>query len=292
MQQEQPLVPLQNMPLCANPVVNKNEIFDRRNHKKHYLSGCIWTTGDTYLRVDDVTLKKSNISDIIPRINEWIAFHRMVGFEHFYFYDNSEQAHGSLWETLLPYINQGIVTYIHWPAKVCYRHRSSQYAAENSCIRRFGQFNTWMAHFDVDEYMTPLGEYQDIPSILRQYENDDKVDAVGFNDHIYGLCTNEDGNHDPTKLFLYERSCFSGKKVPFKRKEIIKPSRVYYHWVHYSEALWDDSRKPRAVLLDDERVGKLTHTRWGVKTTHARDPNDRVVKYWIPRLQEEISASQ
>jgi hypothetical protein len=292
MHPEQPLIPLQNLPVCANPVVNRNEIFDRKNHKQHYLAGCIWTTGDTYLRVDDVTLKKSNISDILPRIKEWITFHRMVGFEHFYIYDNSEKPHGPLWEVLLPYIRQGLVTYIHWPPKVCYRHRSSQYAAENSCIRRFGQFNTWMAHFDVDEYLTPLGKFRDIPSILRKYEHDDSVDSVGFNDHIYGLCADESADHDPSKLFLHERSCFSGKRVPFKRKEVVKPSHVYYHWVHYTEALWDDSRKPRAVLLDDSSEAKMTHTRWGVRSGRSRDPDDPVVNVWVPLLNQAISTER
>jgi hypothetical protein len=278
-----------NFPVCSNPVVNSGEIFNSRAHQKHYLSACVFATGDSYAQLPH----GKNMTDVLLRVKEWIEFHLMVGFEHFYFYDNSYENHSELWRLLEPYMQNKSVTYIHWPSRNCrHKHWSSQFAAENSCLRRFAQFNVWMAHFDVDEYMTPLGDFEDIPSILRKYENDDSVDAVGFNDHVYGYCKGEDwSSHNSSQSILNQRSCFSGHRVDYNRKEIIKPYKVLYHHVHYSVASWNGG-PPKAVLLNDQAEGKLTHTRWREETNSTRDPEDAVVYKWIPRLEELLRNSK
>jgi hypothetical protein len=147
-----------------------------------------------------------------------------------------------------------------------------------------------MAHFDVDEYMTPLGEFEDIPSILRQHEHND-VDAVAFNDHVYGRCKedNDASNTDSNKTALFQLSCFSGSRIDYKRKEVLKPDKVLYHHVHYSVASCNQWRKPRWIMLDDEREGKLTHSRWSTETSTSRDPQDEVVAKWIPQLDGMLS---
>lgn len=283
---EKLLKPIENVPVCGNPIVNDDVVLLEK--KRNYLSACVWLTGDAYYRVDDASLKHSNVSDALLRFKEWLLFHRMVGFDHFYVYDNSKQRHGALWNMLKPFVDKGVATYIHWPARVCARHRASQYAAENSCLRRFGPLNTWMAHFDVDEYMTPTGTYKSLVPLLQAYERNASVDAVGLNDHFYGLCPGESTEHDESKLFLEERSCFTGKKVHFKRKEIVKPEKVYYHWIHYSQSREDGSR-PSWIMLDGEREAKLTHTRAGTIAKEGPAKDDPVVLYWIPKLKKQAS---
>lgn len=295
---------LNNLPVCANPIVNEDVVFNHSNEmsawkqtkhsvgsqpskeestgRKHYVSGCIWTTGDTYIRVTE-SLHKSNISDILPRVKEWLMFHKMVGIDHFYIYDNSATKHSELYNVLKPFIEQGYVTYIHWPPKICFRHRASQYAAENSCIRRFAQFNTWLIHFDVDEYLVPVGEHTNLKSVLKQYEGDKSIDALWATDSLYGTCKGEPREHQDGKLFLEEKHCWTGKDVDFKKKEFIKPYQVYYHFVHYSEATWSGKRA-NSKKLDSSKEIRMVHARNGVHTERSGQSDPKVLK-WADALK-------
>jgi hypothetical protein len=40
------------------------------------------------------------VGSVEKRVWEWIEFHRMVGVEHFYVYDNSDEPYGHLWKVL------------------------------------------------------------------------------------------------------------------------------------------------------------------------------------------------
>lgn len=52
--------------------------------------------------------------DEAPYLREWIEYHRLMGAEHFYLYDND--SHDEFLEVLQPYINKRIVTLIDWPS--------------------------------------------------------------------------------------------------------------------------------------------------------------------------------
>lgn len=159
--------------LCAHPVDRLDRIAVVEPLKVHRkLSMCLWAA-DSYN--DRFGNKYSAITAQTP---EWLEYHLSVGVEHFYVYDNSVSDRGPLWQLLQPHVHAGIVTYIRWPHKVCvpkrlsnvfgkgpYVHRSSQYAAGASCLRRFAQYNDWMGFFDADEYMVPAGLGQSKPGL-------------------------------------------------------------------------------------------------------------------------------
>ena len=53
--------------------------------------------------------------DCAPFLKEWIEYHRMLGVEHFYLYDNSSTDHP---ETVLAhYVSEEVVTVFDWPNK-------------------------------------------------------------------------------------------------------------------------------------------------------------------------------
>ena len=59
-------------------------------------------------------------------LREWIEFHRLVGVERCYLYDNlSTDSHR---EVLAPYVEQGIVAASGWP------HTSALYSRSTSCV--------------------------------------------------------------------------------------------------------------------------------------------------------------
>ena len=137
-----------NIPVCRPPPA-----------KKHRLVACTWTAS-AYTRRGDAV----GISDTEARVREWVLFHKMVGFDHVYVYDNT--APGVM--SLLPDIAKefpDFVEYHRWPSSICNNNRpshkspgerSSQYAAEASCRERYGPSTDWMAFIDTDEYLIPM----------------------------------------------------------------------------------------------------------------------------------------
>jgi hypothetical protein len=124
----------------------ENAFTEKKTKKKHRLVSCLWTSTGYSTRGD-----KFAIDDGQKRLVEWIAYHKLIGMEHFYLYDNSG---AFTMETSLQPIADlfpNEVTYVKWPSHICNNNedtvgeRSSQYAAEASCRLRFGPGTDWIA---------------------------------------------------------------------------------------------------------------------------------------------------
>jgi Glycosyltransferase family 92 len=92
---------------------------------------------------------------------EWIEFHRLVGGERFYIYDDPSVDHHR--DVLAPYVEQGIVELHEWlmvPGLA---------AAMNDCIARHRDDARWIALLDLDEFLfSPTGG--PVSEVLRDYE--------------------------------------------------------------------------------------------------------------------------
>jgi glycosyl transferase family 92 len=97
-----------------------------------------------------------------PHLREWIEFHRMVGAERFFLYDNgSTDEH---WDVLAPYLEDGIVAVHDWPSR-----ERPQEPAFDDCLQRHGPESRWIAFIDLDEYLfSPTLE--PLTEILQEYE--------------------------------------------------------------------------------------------------------------------------
>jgi hypothetical protein len=104
--------------------------------------------------------------DEAPYLKEWIEFHRMIGFEHFWLYNNSSS--DDYLPILMPYIQEGIVELIHWPSPKFSLLPPIQKAVYNDCIRRSKERTTWLAVIDIDEFVVPTHGVESFKSTLRQ----------------------------------------------------------------------------------------------------------------------------
>ena len=149
----------------------------QKDSTKHRLVACMWASAGYSTRGN-----RFAVNDGQRRMLEWIQFNRLLGFEHFYLYDNSYAFSDEI--TLKPVADlfPDAITYIKWPFQVCNNNpnnvdspgeRSSQYAAESSCRLRFGPHVEWIGQFDIDEYLIPMGNYTSMLPIL------DKLDSEG-----------------------------------------------------------------------------------------------------------------
>jgi Glycosyltransferase family 92 len=130
----------------------------RRGTPDHYLSVC------------------AVYRDEAPYLREWIEFHRLVGVERFYLYDNgSTDEH---LDVLEPYLREGSVTVHDWPGE------STQLPAYADCVARYGDESRWIAFIDLDEFLfSPTG--RPLPELLPRYEGEA---GVVVNVAIFGPC--------------------------------------------------------------------------------------------------------
>ena len=93
-------------------------------------------------------------------LREWVAFHRLVGVERFFLYDNrSEDSHRV---ELAPFIADGSVVLHDWPMF------PGQAPANNHCLAKHGAEARWIAFIDVDEFLfSPTG--RPVPEVLERF---------------------------------------------------------------------------------------------------------------------------
>jgi hypothetical protein len=171
--------------------------------------------------------------DEAPYLREWVEFHRLVGVERFFLYNNdSVDDHR---EALAPYLDDGSVT-IHdwpqWPAHV---------QTYDDCLKRHREDSRWIAFIDLDEFLfspqkTPL------PVLLREYE---EFPGVGVNWAAFGSSGHETR---PSGLVL-ESYVRRTEAIGVNRhiKSIVNPMRVRAfastHFFMFDRGLTVDERR-------------------------------------------------
>ena len=112
--------------------------------------------------------------DEAPYLREWVAFHRLVGVDRFYLYNNrSSDDH---LEALAPYLEDGTVELRDW------RLYPGQVAAYEHCVREHRDDSRWIAFIDVDEFLfSPTG--RPVSELLADYE---AWPGVGVNRTVFG----------------------------------------------------------------------------------------------------------
>lgn len=105
---------------------------------------------------------------------EWIEFHKMLGVQKFYIYDN--ESDDNTRDILLPYINSGLVEYNFIPGK------KMQLAAYQDCLDKHRFDARWIAFIDLDEFIVPI-KHENINAYLCELE---QFSAIEINWLCYG----------------------------------------------------------------------------------------------------------
>ena len=111
-----------------------------------------------------------------PYLAEWVAFHRLMGVDEFYLYDNASTDD---WQrVLLPDLKAGRVRVQPW--SVSPRH--AQLTAYRHCLEQQRARARWIAFIDVDEFLfSPTG--QSLPQVLSDFAGHPGVVAAW---RVYG----------------------------------------------------------------------------------------------------------
>ena len=79
---------------------------------------------------------------------EWIEFHKQIGIEKFYLYDNESDDNTK--QILQPYIEAGVVDYVFYPGQ------KMQMSAYNDCVNKCKNDVKWLIVIDLDEFIVPV----------------------------------------------------------------------------------------------------------------------------------------
>lgn len=154
-----------------------------------------------------------------PYMAEWIEFHKLVGVDQIYLYDNDSD--DNLMEVLKPYIENGDVTYIPFPGS------AKQIPAYEDAVKRFKDETKWMAIVDLDEFIVPL-EKDSIPEFLKDFEDQAGVVA-------YWLMYGDNGHKTYEPGLVIERFTAHAEDAYPSVKSIVNPREVKKANVHYCE---------------------------------------------------------
>lgn len=101
-----------------------------------------------------------------PFLKEWIDYHRTIGVDHFYLYNNESNDNYS--EVLKKYIDEKIVTLINYPGS------QVQMEVYKHCFETFKDETNWIGFFDADEFICPK-EKTDLNDWISNYSKFNSV---------------------------------------------------------------------------------------------------------------------
>jgi hypothetical protein len=156
-------------------------------------------------------------------LREWIEFHRIVGVERFFLYDNeSTDDHEHV---LAPYVERGIVEVHHWksPPSV---ERGVPWAvidAFTDSVRRHREDSRWIGFIDIDEFLfSPAG--RPLPEVLAEFEQFPGVEVSRFD---FGPSGHEEKPHGLVIESYVQRRHYESPKKDWEHvKSIVDPART------------------------------------------------------------------
>jgi hypothetical protein len=116
--------------------------------------------------------------DELPFIDEWLAYHRILGVEHFYLYDDDSRH--PLKNFLKPH--ERYVTTIEWHECNHGARAERRLDAYRDGLTRAQDRHNWVAFIDVDEFIT-LTRHHTVCDFLDEFR---KHGQVSLNKHLFG----------------------------------------------------------------------------------------------------------
>ncbi len=153
-------------------------------------------------------------------LKEWLEYHKLIGIEHFYLFDNGSTDH--FMEILEPYIRSGEVELYHYPQRGENQQEHNHIQCNIIYTRALELARgkaKWLAIIDADEFIYPV-RGKSLPKILKLYK-----DAGGlYVDYLFfGTAHVEQVPQD--KLILESLNLCADKPKAFG-KSIVRPERV------------------------------------------------------------------
>jgi len=149
-----------------------------------------------------------------PYLQEWIEWHKNLGVEKFYIYDNESTDNTK--KILASYIESGLVDYVYW------KGGRQQLPVYDDCLEKHRLEANWIAVIDLDEFIVPMKD-KTIPDFLKRFEN---FSAVEINWLVYGSSGAKEKEPGTIMERFRQHSLFENV-LNRKIKTIVNPRRVF-----------------------------------------------------------------
>jgi len=178
-----------------------------------------------------------------PYFKEWIEYHKMIGVDHFYVYNNDTEDNTK--EIVQPYIDSGLVTWIDFPGK---RHKL-QDEAYCDAVARFKNETRWMCMIDLDEFIV-LHKHDDIKDFMKDYSGYAQLSA-------YWMMYGSSGHKKTPQGLVLENFKAHNDEFSTSMKSVFNPRAVVdcgAHWMFVCGD-WVDENKTDMLSADKKISG-------------------------------------
>ena len=250
------------------------------------------------------------MKDEAPFLLEWLEFHKIVGVQRFYLYENGSGE--DIAGIAQPYLDSGEVILHDWPVS------PGQLPAYEHCLRTYCQDSEWIAFIDLDEFLFPtvgsdlkdvLSEFTLAPGIgvnwlmfgtsghdVRpkglQIENFTKRSETNFlgNLHVKSIIRPDQVLRplDP-HIFIYKNDGLAVTEIhePFSRGMTDSVSVAKLRINHYFTRSREDMRHK---MLRGRADGGLLRTWELLESADRNEVEDVTIQRFLPQLKQAINA--
>ncbi|AQQ66944.1 hypothetical protein Mag101_04300 [Microbulbifer agarilyticus] len=209
-------------------------------------------------------------------ILEWIAYHQLIGVDHFYIADNVSSDYSS--ELLEALDAMGVITRVYFPRV---GDQGPQAGAYNKILTEFGGQVDLMAFIDADEFIVSTNE-KSLKEHLQPFFESESAGAMALNWRNYGSSGHVLQDCGPV-LSRFTRC--SEQHHDFNRhiKTILKPAKTKRMNIHECELV-----AGRYVMADMSPAEFEGDVDFGPKTKTVSYPGLRINHYVVKSKQEHI----
>ena len=150
-------------------------------------------------------------------VEEWVAYHRLLGVDHFYLYDNDPRQ--PLKHLLAPHLDY--VTVRPWLIEHddrSYPGRNKQLKAYAHCLAYGADQYDWITFIDCDEFVA-LEQHPNLKAFLSDFED---YDAIALNWHIFG----HNGYYDDPPGLIIESLTRRMREPRPRTKSLTRPDAI------------------------------------------------------------------
>lgn len=234
------------------------------------------------------------IKDEAPYMLEWLEYHKHLGVDKFYIYDN--ESTDSIHEILKPYIESGIVEYKYFPGS------KQQLPAYDDCIKSHRNDTRWLAFIDLDEFILPVHN-DTIPQMLARVSR--RVGQIAMPWLFFGSNGHEtrpDGlvieSYTKCASRVWQRKCIFNPRLCFgpfvhvgdTAGRTVYVSRDKLRVNHYYCKSWAEyqRRKNRGDVLHGADFAKTTFQRADFDKHDLNEVDDTIILKHAPMLREAL----
>tara|TARA_B100001094_G_scaffold8759_2_gene7878 strand:+ start:1587 stop:2612 length:1026 start_codon:yes stop_codon:yes gene_type:complete len=162
-------------------------------------------------------------------LENWIIYHKYIGIQHFYIYDNDSNDTEILNDVCERY--KEIITMTKWPFPYVRKPSgiSGQTTAQNHCIYKYGDNCKWIGLTDLDEYI--YSKESDLVSVLKLYEEKD-IGGILMPCMWFGCSFNVEYKNDFLEKLVYRKPNAEGVGKGKGPKSFVKPENVKVFAIH------------------------------------------------------------